>query len=56
LSENSKLQETTSNSRQWAICEVLYNKKAVDIVAIHVADKTIVADGSSFAAVARCSR
>ena len=27
-----------------AVCEVLYNKKAVDIVAIHVADKTIVAD------------
>ncbi len=26
------------------ICEVLYNKKAIDIVAIHVADKTIVAD------------
>jgi ribosome-associated protein len=26
------------------ICEVLYNKKAVDILAIHVADKTIVAD------------
>ena len=27
-----------------AVCEVLYNKKAVDIVAIHVADKTIVVD------------
>lgn len=27
-----------------SICEVLYNKKAIDIVAIHVADKTIVAD------------
>ncbi|HRX58280.1 MAG TPA: ribosome silencing factor [Eubacteriales bacterium] len=26
------------------ICETLYNKKAQDIVAIHVADKTIVAD------------
>ncbi len=26
------------------ICEILYNKKAQDIVAIHVADKTIVAD------------
>lgn len=26
------------------ICEVLYNKKGTDIVAIHVADKTIVAD------------
>jgi ribosome-associated protein len=26
------------------ICEVLYNKKAIDIVAIHVADKTIIAD------------
>ena len=27
-----------------AVCEVLYNKKALDIVAIHVADKTIIAD------------
>lgn len=27
-----------------SVCEVLYNKKAQDIVAIHVADKTIVAD------------
>ena len=27
-----------------AVCEVLYNKKAQDIVAIHVADKTIIAD------------
>ena len=26
------------------VCEILYNKKAQDIVAIHVADKTIVAD------------
>lgn len=26
------------------ICEVLYDKKAMDIVAIHVADKTVVAD------------
>ncbi len=26
------------------ICETLYNKKAVDIIAIHVADKTIIAD------------
>lgn len=26
------------------VCEILYNKKALDIVAIHVADKTIVAD------------
>ena len=27
-----------------SVCEVLYNKKAQDIVAIHVADNTIVAD------------
>lgn len=27
-----------------AVCETLYNKKALDIVAIHVADKTIIAD------------
>ena len=26
------------------ICEILYNKKAIDIVAIHVTDKTILAD------------
>ena len=26
------------------LCEVLYNKKALDIIGIHVADKTIVAD------------
>lgn len=26
------------------ICELLYNKKAFDIQAIHVADKTIIAD------------
>ncbi|MEN6593367.1 MAG: ribosome silencing factor [Clostridiaceae bacterium] len=26
------------------ICEILYNKKALDIIAIHVADKTIIAD------------
>lgn len=26
------------------ICEILYNKKAIDILAIHVADKTILAD------------
>ncbi len=27
-----------------AICEALYNKKALDIVALNVADKTIIAD------------
>ena len=27
-----------------ALCEVLYNKKALDIVAINVGDKTIIAD------------
>ncbi len=26
------------------VCDILYQKKALDIVAIHVADKTIVAD------------
>lgn len=30
--------------RAEGICEILYNKKALDIVAIHVADKTIIAD------------
>lgn len=27
-----------------SLCELLYEKKALDIVAIHVADKTIIAD------------
>lgn len=27
-----------------AICETLYNKKALDIMAVNVADKTIIAD------------
>jgi ribosome-associated protein len=27
-----------------ALCEILYNKKAQDIIAIRVADKTIIAD------------
>ncbi len=27
-----------------ALCEVLYNKKAQEIIAIHVEDKTIIAD------------
>ena len=27
-----------------AICEVLYNKKASDILALHIGDKTIIAD------------
>lgn len=26
------------------LCEVLHNKKALDIMAIHVADKTVIAD------------
>lgn len=30
--------------KAFGVCELLYNKKAQDIVAIHVADKTIVAD------------
>ncbi len=36
----------TENIREqvMGLCEVLYNKKAVDIVAINVADKTIIAD------------
>lgn len=43
MSENSKLQETI-RQQVMGVCEALYNKKAADIVAIHVADKTIVAD------------
>lgn len=34
----------TSKEQALAICEVLYNKKAHDIIAIHVAEKTIIAD------------
>jgi len=34
----------TIKQKALGICEILYNKKASDIVAIHVADKTIVAD------------
>ena len=36
---NQELRETVLK-----ICEVLSNKKAADIMALHVADKTIVAD------------
>lgn len=34
----------TSKEQALAICEMLYNKKAHDILAIHVAEKTIIAD------------
>ena len=34
----------TIKQKALGICEILYNKKAIDIVAIHVADKTIIAD------------
>ena len=27
-----------------AICEILYDKKAIDILALHIGDKTIIAD------------
>lgn len=43
MSENRNLQETI-RQQVMDVCETLYNKKAADIVAIHVADKTIVAD------------
>ena len=34
----------TVKKQAYGVCETLYNKKAQDIVAIHVADKTILAD------------
>lgn len=43
MSENRNQQETI-RQQVMDVCETLYNKKAADIVAIHVADKTIVAD------------
>lgn len=43
MSENRNLQETI-RQQVMDVCETLYNKKAADIVAIHVADKTIIAD------------
>lgn len=34
----------TIKEQALGLCEILYNKKALDIMAIHVGDKTIVAD------------
>ncbi len=39
-----KISGDAIRQRAEGICEILYNKKAQDIVAIHVADKTIIAD------------
>lgn len=36
--------EQTAREQVMKICEVLYNKKALDIKALYVADKTIVAE------------
>lgn len=40
----NQTQEETIREQALAICETLYNKKAMDIVALNVADQTIVAD------------
>ncbi len=34
----------TLKQQALGLCELLYNKKAVDILAVHVGDKTIIAD------------
>ncbi len=34
----------TIKEQALGLCEILYNKKALDIMAIHVGDKTIIAD------------
>lgn len=36
--------EEKTREQALAICELLYNKKALDIKALYVADKTIIAD------------
>jgi len=38
------LKETEIREQVLALCEVLDNKKALDILAVNVADKTIIAD------------
>jgi iojap-like protein len=38
------LNETAIKAQTLALCEVLDNKKAFDILAVNVADKTIIAD------------
>ena len=40
----NKLKETEIREQVLALCEVLDNKKALDILAVNVADKTIIAD------------
>jgi ribosome-associated protein len=42
--ENQKLAGQQDRELVLSLCEILYNKKAQDILAIHVADKTIIAD------------
>ena len=40
----NQLLEESIREQALALCEALYNKKAMDIVAINVADKTVIAD------------
>lgn len=40
----NQLLEERIREQALALCEALYNKKALDIVAINVADKTVIAD------------
>lgn len=39
-----QFEEENIKTQAMGICEMLYNKKALDIMAIHVGDKTIIAD------------
>lgn len=39
------MKETEIREQVLALCEVLDNKKALDILAVNVADKTIIAIG-----------
>ena len=41
---NAQVNEEAIKEQALKLCEILYNKKALDIMAIHVGDKTIIAD------------
>lgn len=41
---NAQVNEEAIKEQALKLCEILYNKKALEIMAIHVGDKTIIAD------------
>ena len=41
---NAQVNEEAIKEQALKLCEILYNKKALDIMAIHVGDRTIIAD------------